>query len=823
MHIVYLTAMSAAQTDHDFPSQEAFSDAPLDPHLYLIIPTFNSAATLDETFASLFAQSPRALKALKAVQVIDGASTDATREIAEQWRRQFAARAQALGTDMRVVISSEQDTGIYNAMNKGLHAVLEGASPARDEDLIGILNSDDLYTPGALDAVLDAAACSPQTTLFYGDMDYVDEGGGVQDKRYPVQPTLDIASFSDGMPLAHPATFVRAAQYRAQGCFDEHYAIAADYDLLYRFIRTGATARYLPCVLVHFREGGISTDPAHEAQSYQEAIAVRVAAGAANVAFEQARYRKRRLFGALYRPLSHIPGLRTIPSRLLFNTVANMSAQVISLLMTLITLPLLLKAYGSSIYGLFMLASSVVGLVALFDFGLGLTTVRQTAAALQRGDKTEIAETTGASIALHSVLGVVIAIAVLVVALCAGRIFNVTASQAGLLRLMLLWQAASQLLLWPMASGRHILAGLQRYGFIAGVAVFQACASGAAIVFVLLTGEGPLVLTGINIVVTVLSAALLFIAALRLLPTRPHLHLRSSGARRLLTLGLPVFLVQMAAFLMRQQTDRLVLGIVLGAAAVGLYEAAAKLGSLVAQINETAVSALLPYVSRQQASTEAASQNPSPSGEGGAAAETFLSASRILAALLVPGIVLLFFYAPQLIALWTGPEFAVAGLPGRLLLLSQIFWPMAMAGDALIIGSGNMKRWMPFAIGVGLLNVVLSLVLVQVGGLVGVAAATAIAGLIEIPLYLAFIHRLTGLSLKLWFRRVVAGILPAVALITLIAIVARSLHFAPQSLILLALWLLLLLLVAYAVELFVVCISRRRRRRKLLHKQGVQS
>ncbi|MCL2333079.1 MAG: glycosyltransferase [Actinomycetia bacterium] len=278
---------------------------------HFISPTFNSAATLDEMLRSVYRQNAAMNGELVSINLIDGGSTDGTPEIAQSWQRRFEERSHALDTTLDFSFRSEPDEGLYDAMNKGVRAVLETADA---QDLIAILGSDDWYSDDALQLVATVAAEHPDVSLFYGAAEFATPAAEPTGRYYPVQTDLCPRSFAGDMPLSHPATFIRAGVYRAYGLYDTRYRIAADYDLLYRFIRAGVSSHSIPEVLVFMREGGVSTDPAFEIMSYKECIAVRIAAGARPFS-EWLRYYRKRLNGRLYRGASHLPGVKAAYER----------------------------------------------------------------------------------------------------------------------------------------------------------------------------------------------------------------------------------------------------------------------------------------------------------------------------------------------------------------------------------------------------------------------------------------------------------------------------------------------------------------------------
>lgn len=170
--------------------------------------------------------------------LIDGGSSDGTVELIRN----------AAAADARIRWISEPDKGIADAFNKGL-AMATG-------EWIGILNSDDLYAPGALQAVAEVILAHPDADVIHGDMLRLDEQG----RGMFVLNPADIGTIWRQMPLNHPATFVSRAAYRRIGGFDPSLRIAMDYDLVLRLFRSGARFVYLERVLAQMRYGGASDD-----------------------------------------------------------------------------------------------------------------------------------------------------------------------------------------------------------------------------------------------------------------------------------------------------------------------------------------------------------------------------------------------------------------------------------------------------------------------------------------------------------------------------------------------------------------------------------
>ena len=164
--------------------------------------------------------------------IIDGESTDGTTEIVKEY------------IDRLGVFISEKDTGIYNAINKGIRLA--------HGDIIGILNSGDWYEENTLQLVADAAAKGTEDIL-YGTTRKWD--GATEKGCFDIYP---LEKFWYLMAFPHPSTFVRRSCYDKYGLFDESYRIAADYKWLLGSYLEGATFRQIEAVLTNFMLDGVS-------------------------------------------------------------------------------------------------------------------------------------------------------------------------------------------------------------------------------------------------------------------------------------------------------------------------------------------------------------------------------------------------------------------------------------------------------------------------------------------------------------------------------------------------------------------------------------
>ncbi len=205
------------------------------PLISIITVCYNSEAHIADALRSVDTQTWPNLEHL----VIDGASRDATLAVVAQHPRPW-----------RHVVS-ERDSGIYDAMNKGI-ALARG-------EVIGFLNSDDFYaSPEALGWVAQVFD-DPAVDACYGDLCYVRQVRTDQIVRYWRSSSFRPGLFRTGWSPPHPTFFVRSAVYERLGGFDLGYRMANDIELMARFMeRDAVRTRYLPRLLVTMRLGGAS-------------------------------------------------------------------------------------------------------------------------------------------------------------------------------------------------------------------------------------------------------------------------------------------------------------------------------------------------------------------------------------------------------------------------------------------------------------------------------------------------------------------------------------------------------------------------------------
>lgn len=197
--------------------------------------------------------------------LVDGESSDGSQKIIDKYRSQID----------RVVI--EPDEGPFDAINKGLKMATG--------DLLGWLNSDDIYMPDALKRVDQAMTDYPEKALCFGHCPIVDEEGreirkGItrfKEMFFPFSSRFVIECINY---ISQPAFFFRRSAYERAGALRMDFKAAWDYDLILRLWREGGGVQIPGDPIAAFRWHAGSISGRHFKQQFkEEAEAAAVSAG----------------------------------------------------------------------------------------------------------------------------------------------------------------------------------------------------------------------------------------------------------------------------------------------------------------------------------------------------------------------------------------------------------------------------------------------------------------------------------------------------------------------------------------------------------------
>jgi len=445
--------------------------------------------------------------------------------------------------------------------------------------------------------------------------------------------------------------------------------------------------------------------------------------------------------------------------RVATNILYGVAGQVWSLVLLIVTIPILVHGLGESGYGMYVLVSVLLGYVAFLDLGLTPAVVRSIAIHHASGDEQRLGQIVGTALLLLGGLGL---LGGALLALLAPSIVH------GLLHLPADLQQPGQIVLDITAVGfacnmvltlfGAIPQGLQRYDLFTIRTVVLTTTTAIAQIAAVKLGGGLVWVAGLTVAVNAASLLIFVIVARQLLPAvsfRPRL---DRGALRELTgFGLMRFLNQGSGQVVFQ-LDRVIVAALLPIRAVTLYSVPLSIAQKFTTIQFIFSGAFFPAASALHGLDERERLR-----------RLYLSSLKLSLVMLLPLVVLISAFARPLLSTWIGPEFGSASAQILVVLsvaygLATVIGVPALASDA----TGHAHWTAGFAILSAVINLTLTVILVPRLGPIGAAYALLINAATQGMVFVYVVQRrFINLPLMVTLRQAVlrpllAAIVPGV-------------------------------------------------------------
>jgi O-antigen/teichoic acid export membrane protein len=440
--------------------------------------------------------------------------------------------------------------------------------------------------------------------------------------------------------------------------------------------------------------------------------------------------------------------------RLVRNTLVNGLGSAFGILVGLLLTPFIIDRLGLATYGVWSLALTLSfsgGYAALADLGVEGATVRYVAEASAEDDARAISRTVASTLALLGAVAFVLAPVAIALAHPLVVLFGVAGPRRAAAELCFALVGGGLVFELPARAFVAALEGTQRYAAIQAAELARALLQAALYVLVLLEGWGVAALGGALVASSLCLFCLYWALAHRAIPDlrASPLRARRSELRRIVRFGGGLFTLRLLSTIYHQM-DKVIVGVVLGPAAVALYEIANKVNVAAATTSSVSVSAVVPaaaYARRNAAVVR----------------DMYVRGSCYATALSLPVAVSGFIFAKPLLVSWIGPQAALAAQVAQLFLALEALQSVQNVGLAMVFGIGRLRLPLVVTTVVTFANLGLSIVLVHTIGIAGVVAGTLITNGLAWPVMLGYYLRVFATSPRVWLRRIARPNLVALA------------------------------------------------------------
>jgi O-antigen/teichoic acid export membrane protein len=416
-------------------------------------------------------------------------------------------------------------------------------------------------------------------------------------------------------------------------------------------------------------------------------------------------------------------------SRILRNVFSNWTSYVVTACVGFGLAPIVVHSLGDTGYGIWTLVLSMTGYFGLLDLGIRSSVGRFVARYIALHDDARVNRTASTAFVILGCCGALAFLLTAVVAAFFFDSFHVDPALASAGRIALMVAGLNMSCILPLGVFSAVLIALERFDVLSGVTIVGECTRAFLVVTVLRHGYG---IDGLAAVALGVSLAQYSAMAVLSRALYPALRLSFRSVDLQMTRELFGFSVYRFIWIVSNQvifySDSVVIGLFLGAAAITPYAIAGSLINYARNIVSLVTDTLSPAAARMDAEQDLA-----------ALRQLLIVGTRMALLVTLPLCLGLLFLGGQFIRLWMGNAYAESAVILTVLTIPQ-FTSMSQYSSALVLAGMNRHRaFAYFALAEGVVNLVLSIVLVRRMGVIGVAWGTVIPHLVSsalvIPLY----------------------------------------------------------------------------------------
>lgn len=397
------------------------------------------------------------------------------------------------------------------------------------------------------------------------------------------------------------------------------------------------------------------------------------------------------------------------------NIASNWTGLFVNMVVGFFLAPFILHRLGNVAFGLYVLVFSFTGYYGLFDFGISSSIVRHVARFNARGEKQELNRLVNTSLCSYSVLAILLLGVTGIGSYWVGALFHLSPSLIATARILFVAVGGGIALGFPLSVFSAILEGLRKFYSLNLVQVVSTLLRAGLIIIALTHGGGLLSVAFITIGLNLLSYVPYIVIVHNNVPVSLGLRfVDRSTFKMMASYGSATFIISIGEKL-RFQTDAIVIGMFLSAAAITFFSIGSKLVDYLTGIVQYLAQVFTPMSSHFDAT-----------GDVDSLRKLLVVGNRACALIALPICAVLLILGKPIIAAWVGPAYLSSYSVLVLLVIPRTFYVCQATSNKIMFG---MNRHRPLAVALlieGVANLILSIVLAKRWGIEGVAIGTAI-------------------------------------------------------------------------------------------------
>jgi len=462
--------------------------------------------------------------------------------------------------------------------------------------------------------------------------------------------------------------------------------------------------------------------------------------------------------------------LRISKRRIFQNVASSWFALGVNILIGVFLSPFILHRLGDAAFGIWILIFSVTGYYGIFDLGIRSSVVRFVAKFSATKDEENLARVINTSLFAYAGIGALAMLLTVVGAVYVDRLFKIPPDFHSTARWLFLIVGASVAIGFPVGVFGGALEGLQRFYLVSCTNVVSALLRTAAIVFVLSRGHGLVMLALVTTILPLLVSLVRAWIALRILRTPIGLRfVHRSTARLMASHSGLTFLILMSAQL-RFQTDEIVIGTILSTGAITFFSIGARIVDYASNVVLCLSQLFVPMSSQSEAR-----------GDARGLREILIAGNRACAFIILPICASLIILGKSVIEVWVGAQYISQSYPVLLVLIIPFTLMLCQAASSrMLLGTSQHRAFGIVTLVEGVVNVILSVLLVRPYGIFGDALGTAIPLTCTVVLFLPrHVCRKFGIEVLTFLKH--AYTLPVLITLPLVAsLLLERRWFAPH-------------------------------------------